>query len=151
MADRLLFVGDAADVERLANQHHLLYGNQYVYGPHTDIKGSPLCGLLWADLRVNFLKAGLTAKQREAVEGALKLQPVTEIAQQMGIARQTCEEYIRVAIAKLNDLPPGDLGLWTVLFEETGDWAEVMHRIAEVQEKIENRRRNSKRRQNTDI
>lgn len=136
MVRRLLFVGDTADVERIASKHRLVPGSSYVFGQYAEIDELPEAALLWEDLRHCYRMARLTAKQRYAHQEYIKLVPLETIAERMGISKQAAHIHVQAAIKKLDGLGTGGLGCWTTFIEITGGlgWSAVRERIAEIEE-----------------
>jgi DNA-binding CsgD family transcriptional regulator len=132
MVKRILYVGGMDDLERLSEQYRgrLVPDQHYVFGEHCD--ATEEAALMWADLRRAFSKAHLTQKQRYAVAKSLCLWPIAEIARKMGIHRKIVYGHLKLGFAKLDRLPPGNLGCFTDIVESCGGWGQVRHYVEDI-------------------
>jgi len=120
MARRVIYVGGLAEVEALRPEYkgRLCPDGDYLFGRYCDV--TPEAGLKRLDLMRACRLAKLTARQRAAVMWAWELVPLREIARRMGVHPSTAKEFIVAGHAKLDNLPPGELGCLTVIYEECG-------------------------------
>lgn len=132
MARRTIYVGGIEELERVKPEYagRLVPDRHYVFGPGCD--ATEEADLLWEDLRECFYQAGLTPRQRFALAKAIELMPFCEIGRRMGVDESVVREHVRAAYRKLDSLPPGTCGCWTVLIEECGGWSQVRHHLTRI-------------------
>lgn len=127
MARKLIFVGGLAELETVSEQFGgrlvASSGGGYVFGRYCD--ATEESDLLWFDIHRCFTRAKLTAKQRYAYKHAIMLEPIAQIARDMGLDSKTVIEHVQAAAKKLNKLGTSGLGCVTVLIENCGGWDQV--------------------------